>query len=448
LTLTISEGAMPSYEKLTALVREYFPNSKWQKTHYVWYKSQIKTRRLSIANVTKQSENTTSDIFISYKREEQAIARKLANALESEGWSVWWDPKLRAGEHFDDVIEKALNEAKCVIVMWSKLSVQSRYVRSEATYALDQDKLVPVRIENANLPFRFRGVHTLSLLGWDGSKDTSDFRKLVEDISKMVGRPMAREQKAQPADGQQSTAAVTVDDSAFLRERESAWNQFSTDRVWAIAGITPPSSCGGDAIDPLSACFREFYDNLRFFGDEPVNRTFTRPSEYGLVNEDLRHLSDGKGHRIEVFRNGHCEYLVCLQESVNEITEAVRERSAIPFGADKVIRYTDLAETIKNQLGTVSTLWQKCLPFEEMTLTWVLVNISRSIMYSHETRFNGAVFGFPLTAGRLLYREVVNVGNHTMLIEQTIKRAVNSFGLVLDNLYDSDGKWQRPKRMS
>ena len=60
-----------------------------------------------------------SDIFISYKREDQPTARKLADALESEGWSVWWDPKLRAGEHFDDVIEKALKEAKCVIVMWS-----------------------------------------------------------------------------------------------------------------------------------------------------------------------------------------------------------------------------------------------------------------------------------------------------------------------------------------
>ena len=72
-----------------------------------------------------------SDIFISYKREEQAIVRKLANALESEGWTVWWDPKLRAGEHFDDVIEKALNEAKCVIVMWSKRSGQSRDHREQ-----------------------------------------------------------------------------------------------------------------------------------------------------------------------------------------------------------------------------------------------------------------------------------------------------------------------------
>jgi len=138
-----------------------------------------------------------SGIFISYKREEQRVARKLAVALEKEGWSVWWDPKLRAGEHFDDVIEKALNEAKCVVVIWSESSVQSRYVRDEATYALDRNKLVPVAIENVSLPFRFRGVHTLRLVGWDGSKDNSEFRRLVEDIAAIVGPPATTRRKPQ-----------------------------------------------------------------------------------------------------------------------------------------------------------------------------------------------------------------------------------------------------------
>src|SRR5215510_370881 len=97
-----------------------------------------------------------SDIFISYKREEQAMARNLANALEGEGWTVWWDPKLRAGERFNDVIEKALKESKCVLVMWSKRSVESKYVKDEATYALNRNKLVPVMIEEVELPFRLR----------------------------------------------------------------------------------------------------------------------------------------------------------------------------------------------------------------------------------------------------------------------------------------------------
>ena len=144
------------------------------------------------------------DIFISYKREEQATARKLASALEREGWTVWWDPKLRVGEHFDDVIENALNEAKCVIVMWSKLSVNSRYVKDEATFALKRDKLVPVAIEEVAVPFRFEGLHTLSLLDWEGSKDFSEFRRLVEDIATIVGPPATKRRKGQSTARQRS----------------------------------------------------------------------------------------------------------------------------------------------------------------------------------------------------------------------------------------------------
>jgi hypothetical protein len=37
----VSEGRMPSYESLTQKVRDNFPTSAWQKSHYSWYKSQI-----------------------------------------------------------------------------------------------------------------------------------------------------------------------------------------------------------------------------------------------------------------------------------------------------------------------------------------------------------------------------------------------------------------------
>lgn len=250
---------------------------------------------------------------------------------------------------------------------------------------------------------------------------------------------------------QERIAVLPVDNAAFLTEREIQWEQFSTDRVWAVASITP-LSISGDVIDPLSACFRDYYDSLRVprfpSGDEPVNRTLTRPSVYGLVNEDLRNLSDGNGHRIEVFRNGHCEYLVCLNGSVDQITQGLREGRATPLEAEKVIRYTDLADTIKNQMETVSTLWRKCLPFKDMTITWMLVNTSTSIMYSYERDFIGPVFGFPVTAAHLLYREVVNVDDYAALTEQTVRRAVNSFGLVLDKLFESDDTWRRPRRMT
>src|SRR5262245_25386431 len=110
-----------------------------------------------------------SDIFISYKREDKAEARALAESLEQIGWTVWWDPQLRAGERFDEVIEREINDAKCVIVLWSRLAIQSQYVKDEATYALSLNKLIPVSIDEAPAPFRFKGLHTLSLAGWRGS---------------------------------------------------------------------------------------------------------------------------------------------------------------------------------------------------------------------------------------------------------------------------------------
>jgi len=44
----VTEGKFPSEEKLAALVKKNFPDSAWQKTHYSWYKSQIKTGKIEL----------------------------------------------------------------------------------------------------------------------------------------------------------------------------------------------------------------------------------------------------------------------------------------------------------------------------------------------------------------------------------------------------------------
>ena len=60
----VNEGNMPSFESLTHKVRDQFPSSKWQKTHYSWYKSQIKTGKIIIpasGDFPEESSEQTSE---------------------------------------------------------------------------------------------------------------------------------------------------------------------------------------------------------------------------------------------------------------------------------------------------------------------------------------------------------------------------------------------------
>ena len=52
-----------------------------------------------------------ADVFISYKREDRAIAVKLAVALERHTLSVWWDKTLQVGDDFRTEIATELDGA-------------------------------------------------------------------------------------------------------------------------------------------------------------------------------------------------------------------------------------------------------------------------------------------------------------------------------------------------
>ena len=49
-----------------------------------------------------------ADIFVSYSRQDKVRVAALVASLESEGWSVWWDPEITPGEEFDSLISREL----------------------------------------------------------------------------------------------------------------------------------------------------------------------------------------------------------------------------------------------------------------------------------------------------------------------------------------------------
>src|SRR5437899_2043766 len=99
-----------------------------------------------------------SDIFFSYATDDRLRTRRLVEALEAQGWSVWWDRTIPPGETFDSVIEKALDRARCVVVLWSKTSVSSDWVKTEAAEAARRRILVPVLIDDVAVPLASSGA--------------------------------------------------------------------------------------------------------------------------------------------------------------------------------------------------------------------------------------------------------------------------------------------------
>ena len=119
-----------------------------------------------------------ADIFVSYARADKARVSPLVTALESQGWSIWWDPAIAPGEEFDAMIAAELDAARAVVVVWTDRSVDSRWVKGEAREAADRGVLVPVRFDNARLPIDVRAIHTIDLDGWNDDSDSEAFKSL------------------------------------------------------------------------------------------------------------------------------------------------------------------------------------------------------------------------------------------------------------------------------
>ena len=134
-----------------------------------------------------------ADIFISYANEDRERAGQLAALLESAGWSVWWDRRIPAGRTWRTVLEEALGDSRCMVVLWSNHSVTSPWVAEEAEEARRLNKtLVPVMINAVEPPIGFRAIQAADLVRWDGSPEDAGARQLIADLKSLV-KPQERQ---------------------------------------------------------------------------------------------------------------------------------------------------------------------------------------------------------------------------------------------------------------
>jgi DNA/RNA endonuclease G (NUC1) len=126
------------------------------------------------------------DIFVSYTHGDRERVRPLVELFEAEGWTVWWDRGIVPGEPWLPELEAEIARARAMVVVWSKGSVQSEWVRHEAGRGLEKQTLVPVMLDVEEPPAEFAHVHAIDLSRWDGDKTITEIEALLRRLASLA----------------------------------------------------------------------------------------------------------------------------------------------------------------------------------------------------------------------------------------------------------------------
>jgi len=238
-----------------------------------------------------------------------------------------------------------------------------------------------------------------------------------------------------------------IDNSLFLGKIQKSWASFSKAKIWVVSSLTP-LKVDDESVNPLNQNVIDTINSVKLpyerFWEPHLNHYDTRPDENGITNLKLKNINKGFGHKISIYRNGHCEFLFCLDASVNDIAPHVKDIDS----SLRVIRYTHIAEVIIKQITALRMIWRNCLQFKNMTYSLKILNIRDTVMFSKEKEWGGGLYGYPVHSENLQYSFIVEKDfDLNEINEIVLKRTVNYFGLILDNVFSTDGKFVRPENL-
>jgi len=130
-----------------------------------------------------------ADIFISYSRSDRDRCIAIRDALAALKLGVWYDAGIGAGASFDREIEREIEAAKALLVLWSAASAESDWVRNEARTGKERSGLIAVQLEPCQLPLEFRSVQAELLPAGAEGTDNPVWLGIVARIGDLLGRP-------------------------------------------------------------------------------------------------------------------------------------------------------------------------------------------------------------------------------------------------------------------
>lgn len=197
-----------------------------------------------------------SDVFISYAREDNAQAERIARGLEAQGLSVFWDNEIPPGQTWADYIESKLNQCNVAVVLWSEHSTKSQWVREEAR--MGRSKLIPAKLDAAEPPFGFGDVQAADLSHWGGDYNHPEWARFSRAVlAKVRGGeaplpPPATEPTPQTTGWQTQSQQQGGWQTPPPNQHQQGWSGGAKAGGPAIAASSP--------IEFIQKCFRLYID--------------------------------------------------------------------------------------------------------------------------------------------------------------------------------------------
>lgn len=245
-----------------------------------------------------------------------------------------------------------------------------------------------------------------------------------------------------------------VNNSTFIESREKEWITFARRYVWIAVSITP-FNISDNIIEPQNPNLSESIHTLKQFPDEAryhisyMNgiENLTRSDEDGLINKNLDYVHDSSlGHRIKIFRNGHCEFLLCLERNVQQTSQILYDNDG-----SRCLNYDVLAKSFIYQIEALLNIWNASLPFNDMLLTTVITNtahLNMTVKLTPNSITNDYELGFHVESTPLKYSRNISKSSLDTIKYDVIKRFINNFNWDIDELLNEKGELNRPHLFS
>lgn len=174
--------------------------------------------------------NSAGHIFISYSRQDSDTMHRVCAALDAAGFVCWTDEKLTPGTpSWKNAIERAIEDAACMVVLLSPDAKQSAWIEREIDYSQLQNlPIFPVLVRGDardSIPFELINVQYTDL--------SANFRAGVEQLAGAIQTALAS--NPSPARVVMPHAVpLTPDDSQL-----EPWNLLDQFRLFAALFFTP-----------------------------------------------------------------------------------------------------------------------------------------------------------------------------------------------------------------